>query len=577
MSDINIFNHHLKDSFENMFYKGVNLASKCCGHVFKLFQNIPQELRNLSSLTIAVVAVANVIFLILLNEGIKRLPMVNEGESEEKTYVKFIKAVLIHGGIVGGGAVGFNLMLSKIFNYPMSKTMQAMVATTAIVARLLGKRLFDLLKKDKSLENAGEVAKKSEGVSKIVPNNNEVDEDKSTQISTQESDGSVVSQQVQEEEVDQNEPLHQIEDELQDNENELEEFIEHDSEIQGGSEDSTTNQVPEPHLGEEEVGSSSLKEQQEDQLHDNRTDLKDGSHPSEHEDEEGSVQGSEQGSEKQESSEDLTSTVVQVPKATPEIVVSVEGLEQEEEQQAMTDSDAIITLKREGSPVEPLTTLTEKSQTPPLAPETPPRTDTAPPANQVNPNGPPPPVPPRKPKNNNNTLPLARAPFTTGISQFPKAQSDDNPPKAQTAPGRVGVAHLRDTIGGTMGRSFMQGGGRGRAPLPIPREETPHAAQPQVDEPQHLHTDEQPQTEAPPQTQTETNTTQTETNTNLVHLTKDRTGTRAVPRKLPSRRSHRTLTRTQTTTQDDFQILDPRLQELVDKYGEGDATKSSLF
>lgn len=120
---------------------GFHMVSDLTGRTYQILRNLPQEMQNDRNVAIVAFTIANSLFFFtIVNKFANWLhARVNNPAHGPKLepFQKKIASFLIEGGAVGGTVLGFNVIFSRAFQYPLNDFAKATITIAAIGARSL--------------------------------------------------------------------------------------------------------------------------------------------------------------------------------------------------------------------------------------------------------------------------------------------------------------------------------------------------------------------------------------------------------------------------------------------------------
>lgn len=134
MADIYSINFPLKDALPDLFKNTFRTIGEWAGRMVKLIQNLPQQMQNHPRTACAVFLTANAIFFTVSNLFANFLA--NRVQSSRNAEERKFNLWLI-AGMVGGATLTFNVMISKMTQYPLSHVVKGAITVFAIAIRLL--------------------------------------------------------------------------------------------------------------------------------------------------------------------------------------------------------------------------------------------------------------------------------------------------------------------------------------------------------------------------------------------------------------------------------------------------------
>lgn len=155
---INIVTQVLKNSAAQI--------SQWANHSVRFIQLIPQQMQQNSYVAFAVIATTNTIFFLTIRSIVKHLDQRLDNQAKPLNLdQRTIKHILLNGLILGGSVISANLLLSKITQYSLSKSVLATITTAAIVGHILLNQLEKYLAKgEKSINLEDESVLESEDI-----------------------------------------------------------------------------------------------------------------------------------------------------------------------------------------------------------------------------------------------------------------------------------------------------------------------------------------------------------------------------------------------------------------------------
>jgi hypothetical protein len=148
MTGIYSLTHLSRETISDSLKNGFRTLGNWVGRALTLIQNVPHQMQANPTVAIAVFAGSNVLFYKFVANpfanGLGRLideRAIERYPSELPPHIAAdypsFKNLLLNGVIVGGSVLSFNLILSRLADYPLSKTALAAITTAAIAARYL--------------------------------------------------------------------------------------------------------------------------------------------------------------------------------------------------------------------------------------------------------------------------------------------------------------------------------------------------------------------------------------------------------------------------------------------------------
>jgi|GEM_PF-2732802 len=128
--DANLSTRSLKSGFSNAFKQGFHMASDWGGRAVKSLQVLSKRIENHTQTAIAVFVTANLLFFMMINWSADILDA-RVGIPAEKGFNR----ILING-LVAVSVLGYNLFLSKMTNYHLSKMILVAMSMAVVAGRI---------------------------------------------------------------------------------------------------------------------------------------------------------------------------------------------------------------------------------------------------------------------------------------------------------------------------------------------------------------------------------------------------------------------------------------------------------
>jgi len=177
MTGIYSVTHPLTEAISNVLKNGFHTVGELAGRVVKGIRSLPDLMQNNRNVAIGVFSGANAAFFtvayLIVNFAERRILKHPEDLDEDQTLTK---DVLVNAGF-GATVLVFNVILSKITHYPLSKTVLGIITIAAIAVRILINRITapkDTPEQIKTKEEAKErrlAEKKAEAERKLAEKN----------------------------------------------------------------------------------------------------------------------------------------------------------------------------------------------------------------------------------------------------------------------------------------------------------------------------------------------------------------------------------------------------------------------
>jgi hypothetical protein len=134
MADIYSINFPLKEALPDLFKNTFRTIGEWAGRVVKQIQNLPRQMQNHPTTAFAVFLTANAIFLTVSNLFANYLAdrAQNSRNANERKF-----NLLLIAGMMGGATLTFNVIISKMTQYPLSHVIKGAITAFAVAIRLL--------------------------------------------------------------------------------------------------------------------------------------------------------------------------------------------------------------------------------------------------------------------------------------------------------------------------------------------------------------------------------------------------------------------------------------------------------
>lgn len=186
MSRVYSIPQSFKEGVTNLLKDKYQLVSEWKGHLVRAWDSFLKEMKNRPQFAITVFTVANLIFFTLINNLAWSLERrINDIPQKLSAGNRRFNYILIDGAVVGGSVLTFNLMLSQLTQYPLSKTTIAAITVGSIALRYFlhipveddEVPLFPMEDDEKEIELDDKIDEpKSPSQKKIVENNQKDDQ-----------------------------------------------------------------------------------------------------------------------------------------------------------------------------------------------------------------------------------------------------------------------------------------------------------------------------------------------------------------------------------------------------------------
>lgn len=138
MNHIYPFINNFKTFVSPFLKNGAQQISQWKNHIIRFIQLIPQQMQQNSKIAVAVIATTNMVFFFAMRSITNKIDKRLDNQAKPLNLAqRTIKHIFLNGIILGGSVFSANLLLSKITQYPLSKSVVAAITTAAILGRIL--------------------------------------------------------------------------------------------------------------------------------------------------------------------------------------------------------------------------------------------------------------------------------------------------------------------------------------------------------------------------------------------------------------------------------------------------------